>query len=278
MISTPATHSSQTTGVADAFDALAPDYDAVWTESTVGRLQRRHVWRHLRSIFREGERILELGCGTGVDAAFLARIGVRVHAIDLSPRMVRAAQQRIDEEGLGSRVTFEVRALEHVGDSPRIGVFDGALSDFGAINCLTDLRLAARNLAAILRPGGKLVLCFMGRFCLCETAYHLLHARPGRAFRRLRAARTGIETVLVSSLPFRVYYPSIAELSTAFSGDFDLLSFRSIGILVPPSYLESWARTRQRTLFALASLDERIGGWPLVRGTGDHRLAVFVRK
>lgn len=270
--------SAQTSAVAAAFDALAPEYDSVWTETAIGRLQRRHVWCHLRSIFREGERILELGCGTGVDTAFLARSGVRVHAIDVSPRMVGAARQRVEQEELSGRVTFEVCALEHVADVPRAGLYDGAFSDFGAINCLQDPSLAARNLAVLLRPGARLVLCFLGKFCLWESIYHLFHARPSKAFRRLRAGRSGIETVVASAPAFRVCYPSIAELAAAFAGDFDLVSFRSIGILVPPSYLEPWARTRQRTLLALASLDERIGGWPLARGTGDHRLAVFVRK
>ncbi|MBP1597068.1 MAG: Methyltransferase type 11 [Acidobacteria bacterium] len=275
----PTMTSGQATAVAGAFDALAPDYDSVWTGTTVGRLQRRQVWRRLESMFHGGERILDLGCGTGVDAAFLARIGVRVHAIDVSPGMVRTARQRAERDGLADRVTFEVCALEQAGDMPRIGLFDGAFSDFGAINCLTDLRLVARSLAALVRPGGRLALCFMGRFCLCETVYHLLRGRPGRAFRRLRAGKTGIEAVLASGGPaFRVRYPSVTQLATALGGDFDLVSFRSIGVLVPPSYLEPWARTRQQTLDALASLDERIGGWPLVRGTGDHRLAVFVRK
>ncbi len=270
--------SSQTTAVAGAFDAIAPDYDSAWTESTAGRLQRRHVWRHLQSVFREGERILELGCGTGVDAAFLAGIGAWVHAIDVSPRMVSAAKQRIEQQGLADRVTCEVCALENVADIPRIGLFDGAFSDFGAINCLADLSSVAGNIAALLRSGGRLVLCYLGRFCLLETAYHLLHAQPGKAFRRLRAGRSGAETVIGFGPAFRVYYPSVAELAAAFSRDFDLVSYGSVGILVPPSYLESWARTRPRTLLTLASLDQRIGGWPLVRGTGDHRLAVFVRK
>jgi hypothetical protein len=118
----------------------------------------------------------------------------------------------------------------------------------------------------------------MGRFCLWETAYHLLHARPGKAFRRLRAGQSGVETVLASRPAFRVYYPSMAELAAAFSGDFSMMSFRSIGILIPPSYLEPWAKARKRALHALAHIDERIGGWPLMRATGDHRLAAFVRK
>ena len=38
----------QTQAVAAAFDALAPGYDELWTNSLVGRLQRRQVWRVIR--------------------------------------------------------------------------------------------------------------------------------------------------------------------------------------------------------------------------------------
>lgn len=278
MTAMPVMSSNQVQDVAGSFDAMASDYDEAWTETTVGQLQRRHVWRQFGAMFQPGQRVLDLGCGTGVDAAFLARLGVRVHAIDVSSRMMRAAQERVEREGLADRVTFEICALEHVAGIRQTGLFDGAVSNFGAINCLPDLQSVARGLASLVRPGGKLALCFMGRFCLWEMAYHVLHAQPRKAFRRLRAGEAGIETSLASGPAFHVYYPSIARLAADFSRNFDLVSFRSIGILVPPSYLERWAKSRQRTLCAFSFLDERIGGWPLVRATGDHRLAVFVRE
>jgi ubiquinone/menaquinone biosynthesis C-methylase UbiE len=268
----------QIPAVAQAFDGLSPQYDAAWTESAVGQMQRGQVWRELRPIFSPGERILELGCGTGIDAVFLARLGVRVHATDISKQMLHAAQNRIEHEGLAGLTTFEVCALENVGGIAQSEPFDGVFSDFGAVNCLQDLASVAPALAGLMRPGGKLVLCFMGRFCFLETGYYILHADPHRAFRRLRAWRTGIETTLASGPAFRVYYPSIAELSAALGDAFSLVSFRSIGILVPPSCLERWASRRPRALRVLSFLDEHMGCWPLVRGTGDHRLAVFVRR
>jgi ubiquinone/menaquinone biosynthesis C-methylase UbiE len=275
---TPTSTAGRISEVAQAFDALSPQYDSAWTESAVGQMQRGQVWRELRPIFSPGERILELGCGTGVDAVFLARLGVRVHATDISQQMLHAAQNRVEREGFAGLVTFEICALEDVGGIAQSEPFDGVFSDFGAVNCLQDLASVAPALAGLMRPDGKLVLCFMGRFCLLETAFYLLHSDPRRAFRRFRAGREGFETSLASGPSFRVYYPSIAQLSAALGDVFKLVSFRSIGILVPPSCLERWAGFRRRTLRALSFLDEHIGGWPLVRGTGDHRLVVFVRR
>src|SRR5688572_7892814 len=113
-----------------AFDRLAETYDALWTNSAVGRVQRDQVWREIDAVFRPGDRVLDLGCGTGEDAAHLVSRGVNVHAIDPSPAMVRVALRR-------GGFTAEV------GTQPQ-GVYDGVLSNFGALNCVEDLPALAR--------------------------------------------------------------------------------------------------------------------------------------
>ncbi len=263
--------------VARAFDHLAPGYDASWTCGVVGRLQRLQVRRTLGALFGRGDRILELGCGTGADATWLAAAGVRVHATDISPRMLSIALERVKREGLSHRVTFELRAIEELADIRDKGPFDGAISNFGAINCVKDLHPAASNLGRLVRPGGKVALCFMGRFCLWETVWHLARMNPGKAFRRLKAGVRGIESSLEPGSRLRVFYPSVPELVSAFDGHFRVVSDRGIAVLVPPSYLERHARVWRHCVAGLTRLDDRIGSWPVFRGSGDHRMLVFER-
>jgi ubiquinone/menaquinone biosynthesis C-methylase UbiE len=68
--------------VAHAFDAIAADYDRRYTNNPTMRLMRRRVWKTLHARIAEGCRILELGCGTGEDAVFLAKSGCEVVATD----------------------------------------------------------------------------------------------------------------------------------------------------------------------------------------------------
>jgi len=260
--------------VAAAFDIAAIDYDDQWTRSVSGRLQREQIWRELERFFLPGHKILDLGCGTGVDAVRLARVGARVLAIDISPQMVRRTRQRVESENLSEGVTCELLALENLGDLKNRGFFDGAISDFGVLNCVGDLRQVARDLGALLRPGAHLALCYMGRFCLWETAWFLLHGKPGKAFRRL-GART--KASFSAARAFEVFYPSVREIIEAFKENFRLVSWRGVGIFVPPSYVEPLAPSFQRGFRRLAWFDHIAGGWAIVRAVGDHRLLVFVR-
>ena len=71
-----------------AFDQLAGAYDTEFTNLSATRKLRRAVWADMEAVLRAGESVLELGCGTGEDALFLAQRGLRVCACDISPAMV----------------------------------------------------------------------------------------------------------------------------------------------------------------------------------------------
>jgi ubiquinone/menaquinone biosynthesis C-methylase UbiE len=239
------------------FDRLAGDYDRLWSRSTIGQLQREAVWRHVGSLFRPGETVLDLGCGTGEDALRLMEAGVRVRGIDASGEMVRIARDR--------GVEAETVSIENCGALD--GSFDAVLSNFGALNCVEDLEALHEPLALLIRPGGYLVICIIGRFCIWETAWALLRGQTAKAFRRWRGSA-------MSSLGIRIFYPSRKRLEAAFRPGFKLLDWRGIGLAVPPSYVTGLPDS---ALGKLEAIDRQVAHWPLLRGLSDHRLFVFVR-
>ena len=162
----------QAQGDAAPFDAIAARYDETFTTSKIGCAQRAAVWKELEKAFRPGDSILEIGCGTGVDACFLAERGVTVVACDSSPQMLNFAIRRIRENGRDGSVRPHLLAAEDIA-SLRSGSFEGAFSNFGALNCVEDLRQFARDLALLLKPGGKALLCWMGPCCMWEIAWYL---------------------------------------------------------------------------------------------------------
>ena len=97
---------------------------------------RQRVWDAARSdAFAPGERVLELGCGTGEDAIWLARRGMSVLATDVSSGMLRTAAAKIAAAGVDDRV--RVSALDAA--QPHLTTktsFDGAFGNFGVLNCV----------------------------------------------------------------------------------------------------------------------------------------------
>jgi SAM-dependent methyltransferase len=178
------------------FDALASSYHKLWTDTPRGRDERAVVWREIDGLFRAGDRVLDLGCGPGDDALHLAGLGVEVVAIDAAPKMVEVARSR--------GVNASVLAIEDLENAQaKTLALQGAISNFGALNCIADLRPVADQLARLIQPAGHLAICLMGRFCLTDWR----HA-PKRWFghRKWR----GMD----------VFYPTSRQIRAAFAPGF----------------------------------------------------------
>lgn len=258
------------------FDAVAAQYDESFTSSKIGQAQRESVWRELAKAFHPGDRTLEIGCGTGIDACFLAKRGVRVLACDSSPQMIAVATRRIQENGLQKLVQPLLLRAEDIAALHPDEVFDGAFSNFGALNCVADLGLMARYLATLLKPGASALFCWMGPCCAWETIWYLAHGKRQKAFRRLH--RDGVTARIADDAFVHVHYPTVKALAREFAPEFRLEFVKGIGVVVPPSYLEPWAQ-RHPGLFQLCErADSLIARCPGFRVLADHVLVRLRRE
>ena len=257
---------------ATAFDSVADSYDEVFTRSLIGRAQRRQVWAKLLAAFPSGARILELNCGTGEDARFLAQRGRSVVACDASPLMIQVAK-RCSGTRMSANVEFLNLANEDLGFMPSEKLFDGAFSNFSGLNCLSNLRPFASNLAALVKPGAPVLLCLWARVCVAEFIWYVLRGQPKKASRRF----FGRGTAKLGDATISVTYPRVSAVRRALSPWFQLRARRAVGLFVPPSYVEQWMAKHPKTLARLERLDRICAGWPILRGAGDHVLLEFVR-
>jgi len=256
-----------------AFDSIAEQYDDIFTRSLIGRAQRDAVWDVLRQNFRAGERVLELNCGTGEDALFLSRMGVFVVACDASDRMIAVAGQRMAIATLGAPVQLQVLPTERIGELRDRGPFDGVFSNFSGLNCIDDLSDTARQLATLVKHGGRLVLVLSSRVCMLESLWYLVHGEPARAVRRWK----GYVTASLGGVTVDVRYPTVRDMQKMFRPAFTLRTRKGIGVTVPPSYLEHMARKYPRVLNKLQAVDQAIAHWPVGRSIADHMLLVLER-
>lgn len=256
---------------AQAFDAIAERFDERFTPWLSVAAQRRAVRGALETAFPEGARLIEIGGGAGADAVWLLRRGRQVLLTDASPLMVRIAAAKF--AGLPGGQT-EVCAAEDLGDlAERIEMpFDGAFSNFAALNCVSDLQPFARGLARLLRPDAPALLVIFGRHCPGEWLVETLRGRPGNAFRRIAA---GDQPARLGGREFTVRYHRRGDLQRAMAPWFRPAGRLGVGVFVPPSAAEPWISDHPRLLQALETLDRGLGG-PLA-ALGDHILYRFVR-
>jgi SAM-dependent methyltransferase len=251
-----------------AFDRLATTYDSLFTFSAIGRSQRSVVWKLALRAFARGSHILELNCGTGQDALFLAQAGMTVTACDASLGMIEQARYKMAAEAPSATVEFIPLRTEEIGTLPQTLYFDGVFSNFSGLNCVGNLAGLAQQLSRRLPSGAPLLLCFSTRYCLWEIVYFLLRGDPRKALRRWK----GVSEARLDGLEFPVYYPTVAQLRNAFAPEFRLVSTTAVGLAVPPSYVESWVTSRPRLLKLLEVVDETVRTWPGLRTLGDHML------
>src|SRR5262249_713971 len=101
--------------VAAAYDAIAATYDSAVAGGT---WIREGLWTPYTRRFRSGDRVLDLGCGTGLDAAFLASRGVYVTGLDASAEMLAECQRKVDSRGLEQLVELRRGDLSDLAELP----------------------------------------------------------------------------------------------------------------------------------------------------------------
>ena len=137
---------------------------------------------------KEGEQILDVGCGDGTLAVEMERRGAKVIGVDMSAEMVQACRNN----GIEAYVCS-------VTDLPYINVFDSVFSN-AMLHWVKDARSAVQNIAKSLKVGG----CFVCEFGGEGNAYHLVSA--------MQEVFTNHPEFGVFNNPW--YFPSVKEYKT----------------------------------------------------------------
>jgi len=170
-----------------AYDRMARFYDLA--EGYWERKARRAGIQALG--LRPGERVVEIGFGTGEAIVTFARLvgaSGRVEGVDLSPKMVAAARKRVSANALEDVVSL--RQGDAVGLPYADGQFDAAFMSFTLeLFGNDDMRAVLVEMLRVVRPGGRLCVVALSRAgedtlmrCLYEWGHthfpHVLDCRP----------------------------------------------------------------------------------------------------
>jgi release factor glutamine methyltransferase len=119
---------------------------------------------------REGDRVLDMGTGYGVNAVLAAARGARVVAVDVNPTAIEAAQANAERNGVTERVAVRYSdVFSHAGGAFDLIVFDPPFRWFKprdlAETAITDEGYRAmtsffRQARSHLTPGARMLIFF----------------------------------------------------------------------------------------------------------------------
>lgn len=103
-----------------------------------------------------GKHILDVGCGTGKTACYLAKEhGCQVTAVDISPRIIEWAKETAAREGVAGKIDFRVADAQTLPFED--ATFDGLISE-SVLTFVPDRKQAIREFVRVIKPGGYLGL------------------------------------------------------------------------------------------------------------------------
>jgi SAM-dependent methyltransferase len=275
-----------TTGAGRFFDAMAASYDDLepWYEHLYGVLHcLLRTELALRAAPSRRLRALDAGCGTGFQTAILLELGYATVGVDVSAGLLDVARRRL----ANARVLQGDLEELPCGDA----TFDVAVSFGSTFSFLADPGGALREIARVLRPGGRLLLEVEHRWSLDlfwrlassvagdPLGYEVTPAEAGRAFGRPLAG--GIWIDYPGYPPLRLFTRSELDGLVAAAG---LVPVRWWGIhsatnLVPSTLLHRprLGRTLARLFRGLTRIDQRLAGTRLGRSAANS-LVILARK
>jgi SAM-dependent methyltransferase len=137
------------------FSNYAEYYDLLYNEKKHSS-EVFYIQKLLKKYSPGSQVLLELGCGTGIHASLLAKLGYKIHGVDFSKNMLRYANKRrseLSEETL-SRLSLSQGDIRNIRLNRK---FDAIISIFHVINYLTankELQETLQTVVDHLKPGG----------------------------------------------------------------------------------------------------------------------------
>lgn len=252
------------------FDSYAIHYDDHFTNSLIGKAQREQVRKQLSKVIKSDvKNILEVNCGTGEDALWFSKKGMKVLATDISEGMIEVAKQKTNE------IEFQQLNCLDIGSLVPC-TYDLIVSNFGGLNCLSANELIQfRNACgSIQNKGNRLVFVIMGTDCWWERIYFRLKKDKKKSKRRQN--RKGIDTI-INDQKFKTWYYSPNYFKELFGDDYECVATKPIGLFVPPSYLEPYFAKRKFSISILHFFD-RLFSFSCLSNFADHYIIIFKKK
>jgi hypothetical protein len=184
--------------------------------------------------------------------------------------MIAAAERKLRLLGL-KNVNFSVSSYDRLSPE-HFPAADLVFSNFGGLNCTSDLVSTAEAVGSMTKPGGYFVGVLMPPFSLWEFLSFASRLQWNQALRRLG---DNVQATGFRGTEFPVYYHSPSYAKKSFSGQFDLKKLMGLSIVSPSPQSTGFISRFPLISKILVGVDGILERLPLARSIGDHYLIVL---
>lgn len=248
--------------VSKAFSDQSVHFDHITTGNPMEVWYRNFTRSKVLPYLKPGQRLLELNCGTGLDAVYFAQQGLTVVATDNSEGMLQQTRKKVMDQGLGDTLKVMQCSFHDLSSLSGEKNFDHVFSNFGGLNCSDDLSRVVNQLDPFLKKGALVHWVMIAPLCPREWL-SVLKGRFSYAFRRL--SKKGVPSKIDGN-HFMTYYYTSAEIIKLFGPKYKVIRLYGMGCFLPPTYMEHFPVRWPRLFALLSSLESRLSDyWPFNR-------------
>ena len=262
--------------VSEAFDSASDEYDFTIRQNFINVWIRNRSIKELLSLTRPDDTLLEIGCGTGVEAIEISKRVRGIVATDISSKMLSILDHKIMVRNLMGKIepvrlgAWEIRSASKYLPNGKVRV---AYSFNGALNCELKIREFPAELWKIMEPGGLFLCSIRNTFCLSEAITHAAVLQLARMAPRKKQP----VMVSVGGVDIPSYYYAPGGFAKLFEPYFKSRKMIGLPGLMPPAYLSSVYVKLRSALFFLETAEGALAShYPLNR-VGDQTLILFER-
>jgi len=251
--------------ISTGFGNMADEYDSMQDTNIPVRKMRYKFYKTVESFIKPPANVLELNCGTGIDAFYFANAGYNVTATDISDKMLMNARSK----SVLKNLSFEKLNLSDLNKAA--GKYDLLISNLGGLNCLDDLSKLSRDVYKLLNSKGYFIASAMPRFCLWELVL-IFKGEFRRALRRLE--RDGVIANVGGEKIFVRYY-SPQNFYNYFKDNFNLKKTTALRVFAPPQPASHWYQMHTSITKFLDFIDDMIESFYLSAFFCDYYIIVL---
>lgn len=263
---------TNTRQVSEAFSKQSGIFDDLYQENKLSEYLRSLFRQEVLSHLKPGSEILELNCGTGLDALLFAEKGHHVLATDNAPGMLAQLEKKLGSHPDEASVE-PLRCSFHELQRLRGRTFDHIVSNFGGLNCTDRLDKVLEQFSALLKPGGKVTLMIMPKICPWELIM-MFKGKFRTAFRRFGNGTPA----KVEGVSFMCYYYDPSYVKRVLKKEFKTLSLKGIFITVPPEFYQNFVERYPKWFKVLTRIDAAISRTFPFTYCCDHYLITLEKK